>query len=274
MTKQLQAAIDAAWDKRESINAQSQGETRDAVDAALELLDAGKARVAEPTPGGWQVNQWLKKAVLLSFRLSAMAEIPGGPGGAAWWDKVDSKFKGWDAARFAAAGFRAVPGSIVRKGAYIAPNAVLMPSFVNLGAYVGEGTMIDTWATVGSCAQIGKNVHISGGTGIGGVLEPLQAGPVIIEDDCFIGARSEVAEGVVVERGAVISMGVFIGASTKIVDRLSGAIVYGRVPAYSVVVPGTLPARDGGPSLACAVIVKRVDEKTRSKTSINELLRD
>ena len=275
MTNQLQAAIDAAWDKRESIGTDTKGEIRDSVDAALGLLDAGEARVAEPVEtGGWKVNQWLKKAVLLSFRLNAMAEIPGGPGGAAWWDKVDSKFKGWDAGRFTAAGFRAVPGAIVRKGAYIAPNAVLMPSFVNLGAYVGEGTMIDTWATVGSCAQIGKNVHISGGTGIGGVLEPLQAGPVIIEDDCFIGARSEVAEGVVVERGAVISMGVFIGASTKIVDRLSGAIVYGRVPAYSVVVPGTLPARDGGPSLACAVIVKRVDEKTRSKTSINELLRD
>ena len=274
MTDQLQATIDAAWDKRESINAQTRGETREAVDMALELLDSGAARVAEPKGGGWQVNQWLKKAVLLSFRLNAMAEIPGGPGGAAWWDKVDSKFKGWDAKRFTEAGFRAVPGAIVRRGAFIAPGAVLMPSFVNLGAYVGEGTMIDTWATVGSCAQIGKNVHISGGTGIGGVLEPLQAGPVIIEDDCFIGARSEVAEGVVVERGAVISMGVFIGASTKIVDRLTGAIQYGRVPAYSVVVPGTLPARDGGPSLACAVIVKRVDEKTRSKTSINELLRD
>ena len=275
MTDQLQAVIEAAWDKRDSIGTDTTGEIRDSVDVALGLLDAGEARVATPTDSGaWQVNQWLKKAVLLSFRLNAMAEIPGGPGGAPWWDKVDSKFKGWDAARFAAAGFRAVPGAIVRKGAYIAPNAVLMPSFVNLGAYVGEGTMIDTWATVGSCAQIGRNVHISGGTGIGGVLEPLQAGPVIIEDDCFIGARSEVAEGVVVERGAVISMGVFIGASTKIVDRLSGAISYGRVPAYSVVVPGTLPARDGGPSLACAVIVKRVDEKTRSKTSINELLRD
>ena len=275
MTDQLQPVIDAAWDKRESIGTDTKGATRDAIDAALDLLDSGQARVAEPVEGGgWKVNQWLKKAVLLSFRLNAMAEIPGGPGGAMWWDKVPSKFGGWDAARFAAAGFRAVPGAIVRKGAYIAPNAVLMPSFVNLGAYVGEGTMIDTWATVGSCAQIGRNVHISGGTGIGGVLEPLQAGPVIIEDDCFIGARSEVAEGVVVERGAVISMGVFLGASTKIVDRLSGAIIYGRVPAYSVVVPGTLPARDGGPSLACAVIVKRVDEKTRSKTSINELLRD
>ncbi|MCY7271869.1 MAG: 2,3,4,5-tetrahydropyridine-2,6-dicarboxylate N-succinyltransferase [Sphingomonas bacterium] len=274
MTDQLQATIEAAWDKRESIGSDTNGATREAVDAALELLDSGKARVAEPSEGGWKVNQWLKKAVLLSFRLNAMAEIPGGPGGSAWWDKVPSKFAGWNKDRFAAAGFRAVPGAIVRKGAFIAPNAVLMPSFVNLGAYVGEGTMIDTWATVGSCAQIGRNVHISGGTGIGGVLEPLQAGPVIIEDDCFIGARSEVAEGVVVERGAVISMGVFLGASTKIVDRITGAVIYGRVPAYSVVVPGTLPARDGGPSLACAVIVKRVDEKTRSKTSINELLRD
>jgi len=274
MTDQLQPVIEAAWDKRESISPDTRGAIRDAVEAALELLDSGSARVAEPVDDGWKVNQWLKKAVLLSFRLNAMTEIPGGPGGAAWWDKVPSKFAGWDAARFAAAGFRAVPGAIVRKGAFIAPGAVLMPSFVNLGAYVGEGTMIDTWATVGSCAQIGRNVHISGGTGIGGVLEPLQAGPVIIEDDCFIGARSEVAEGVVVERGAVISMGVFLGASTKIVDRLTGAVSFGRVPAYSVVVPGTLPARDGGPSLACAVIVKRVDEKTRSKTSINELLRD
>ena len=274
MIEQLQSVIDQAWEQRDTISATTTGDVREAVDAALELLDSGQARVAEPVADGWQVNQWLKKAVLLSFRLNAMREIPGGPGGAAWWDKVPSKFAGWDAAKFSAAGFRAVPGAIVRKGAFIAPNAVLMPSFVNLGAYVGEGAMIDTWATVGSCAQIGRNVHISGGTGIGGVLEPLQAGPVIIEDDCFIGARSEVAEGVVVERGAVISMGVFIGASTKIVDRLTGAIQYGRVPAYSVVVPGTLPARDGGPSLACAVIVKRVDEKTRSKTSINELLRD
>jgi 2,3,4,5-tetrahydropyridine-2-carboxylate N-succinyltransferase len=274
MTDQIKATIEQAWDKRESIGAATTGDVRDAVEAALDLLDSGEARVAEPVDGGWQVNQWLKKAVLLSFRLNAMEAITGGPGGAPWWDKVPSKFAGWDAARFSAAGFRAGPGAIVRRGAFIAPNAVLMPSFVNLGAYVGEGTLIDTWATVGSCAQIGRNVHISGGTGIGGVLEPLQAGPVIIEDDCFIGARSEVAEGVVVERGAVISMGVFLGASTKIVDRLTGAVIYGRVPAYSVVVPGTLPARDGGPSLACAVIVKRVDEKTRSKTSINELLRD
>ena len=281
MTEQLQKVIDLAWEQRDTISAATIGGVRDSVEAALELLDSGRARVAEPVNGGWQVNQWLKKAVLLSFRLTEMQMIESTPAyrGATWmpgpwWDKVPSKFAGWDAARFAAAGFRAVPGAIVRKGAFIAPNAVLMPSFVNLGAYVGEGTMIDTWATVGSCAQIGKNVHISGGTGIGGVLEPLQAGPVIIEDDCFIGARSEVAEGVVVERGAVISMGVFLGASTKIVDRTSGSVSYGRVPAYSVVVPGTLPAKDGGPSLACAVIVKTVDEKTRSKTGINELLRD
>ena len=270
----LKATIDGAWDDRESISSETSGAVREAVDAAIAVLDSGEARVAEKIDGAWTVHQWLKKAVLLSFRLNAMAIIPGGPGGAPWWDKVDSKFAGWDAARFAAAGFRAVPGSIVRRGAYIAPGAVLMPSFVNLGARVGEGTMIDTWATVGSCAQIGRNVHISGGTGIGGVLEPLQAGPVIIEDDCFIGARSEVAEGVVVEQGAVISMGVFLGASTKIVDRASGEVIYGRVPAYSVVVPGTMPSDKGGPSLACAVIVKRVDEKTRSKTSINELLRD
>ena len=228
----------------------------------------------ERAPDGWTVNQWLKKAVLLSFRLTPMEAIGGGPGGAHWWDKVPSKFAGWDANRFAGAGFRAVPGAIVRRGAFIGKGAVLMPSFVNIGAYVDEGTMIDTWATVGSCAQIGKNVHISGGTGIGGVLEPLQAGPVIIEDNCFIGARSEVAEGVIVEEGAVLSMGVFIGASTKIVDRASGEIHMGRVPAYSVVVPGTLPGKDGGPGLACAVIVKRVDARTRSKTSINELLRD
>ncbi|MEO7814346.1 MAG: 2,3,4,5-tetrahydropyridine-2,6-dicarboxylate N-succinyltransferase [Sphingomicrobium sp.] len=270
---ELQSIIDGAWEQRDSLDRDC-ATLRQSVEDALELLDSGQARVAEPTADGWQVNQWLKKAVLLSFRLNPMAEIPGGPGGAAWWDKVPSKFAGWDAARFTQAGFRAVPGAIVRKGAFIAPNAVLMPSFVNLGAYVGEGAMIDTWATVGSCAQIGRNVHISGGTGIGGVLEPLQAGPVIIEDDCFIGARSEVAEGVVVERGAVISMGVFLGASTKIVDRATGEVMYGRVPAYSVVVPGTLPAKDGGPSLACAVIVKTVDARTRSKTGINELLRD
>jgi len=274
MTDQLAATIDAAWEARDTIAPTTRGEVRDAVEAALGLLDRGEARVAHKVDGAWQVNQWLKKAVLLSFRLNAMAEIPGGPGGAPWWDKVDSKFLGWDAKRFGAAGFRAVPGSIVRRGAYIAPGAVLMPSFVNLGAYVGEGAMIDTWATVGSCAQIGRNVHISGGAGIGGVLEPLQAGPVIIEDDCFVGARSEVAEGVVVEQGAVLSMGVFLGASTKIVDRASGEVMYGRVPAYSVVVPGAMPSDKGGPSLACAVIVKRVDERTRSKTSINELLRD
>jgi 2,3,4,5-tetrahydropyridine-2-carboxylate N-succinyltransferase len=269
----LQTVIDEAWESRDSIDPDSTA-LRTAVADAIEQLDSGRERVAQPREGGWQVNQWLKKAVLLSFRLNPMARIEGGPGGAAWWDKVPSKFAGMDDADFAAAGFRAVPGAIVRRGAYIAPGAVLMPSFVNIGAYVGEGTMVDTWATVGSCAQIGRNVHISGGTGIGGVLEPLQAGPVIIEDDCFIGARSEVAEGVVVERGSVISMGVFLGASTKIVDRASGAVSYGRVPPYSVVVPGTLPGKDGGPSLACAVIVKTVDERTRSKTGINELLRD
>jgi len=274
MTADLQRAIDAAWDARDSLGVATRGEVRDSVDSAIRLLDAGEARVAEKGADGWTVNQWLKKAVLLSFRLNPMAAISGGPGGAMWWDKVPSKFLGWGAPEFERAGFRAVPGSIVRRGAYIGRNAVLMPSFVNIGAHVGEGTMIDTWATVGSCAQIGRNVHISGGTGIGGVLEPLQAGPVIVEDDCFIGARSEVAEGVVVEQGAVISMGVFIGASTKIVDRASGEVIYGRVPAYAVVVPGTLPGKDGGPGLACAVIVKRVDAKTRSKTGINELLRD
>ena len=274
MSDGLQATIDAAWLERESIGPSARGETRQAVDAAIAALDSGAARIAEQVDGHWVVHQWLKKAVLLSFRLNPMELIPGGPGTGNWWDKVPSKFAGWGAAEFEAAAFRAVPGAIVRRGAYIAPGAVLMPSFVNIGARVGEGAMIDTWATVGSCAQIGRNVHISGGTGIGGVLEPLQAGPVIIEDDCFIGARSEVAEGVVVEQGAVISMGVFIGASTKIVDRASGEVIYGRVPAYAVVVPGTLPAKNGGPSLACAVIVKRVDEKTRSKTSINELLRD
>jgi 2,3,4,5-tetrahydropyridine-2,6-dicarboxylate N-succinyltransferase len=253
---------------------------RDAVEAALDLLDRGKARVAERGQNGdWRVNQWLKKAVLLSFRLNDMSVIVGGPGKAAWWDKVASKFDGWDAARFREAGFRAVPNCVVRRSAYIAPGVVLMPSFVNLGAYVDSGSMIDTWATVGSCAQIGKNCHISGGAGIGGVLEPLQAGPVIVEDNCFIGARSEVAEGVIVREGSVLSMGVFIGASTRIVDRETGATFQGEVPAYSVVVPGSLPGRptkDGGaaPSLYCAVIVKRVDEKTRAKTSINELLRD
>ena len=271
---QLQTVIEQAWDERDSIGPGSVGDARTAVDQALALLDSGEARIAEQVDGQWLVHQWLKKAVLLSFRLQPMEMIGGGPGGAHWWDKVASKFAGWSEAEFKAAGFRAVPGAIVRRGAFIAPGAVLMPSFVNIGARVGEGAMIDTWATVGSCAQIGRNVHISGGAGIGGVLEPLQAGPVIIEDDCFIGARSEVAEGVVVERGAVLSMGVFLGASTKIVDRATGEVVYGRVPAYSVVVPGSLPAANGGPSLACAVIVKRVDERTRSKTAINELLRD
>ncbi|HWL03355.1 MAG TPA: 2,3,4,5-tetrahydropyridine-2,6-dicarboxylate N-succinyltransferase [Xanthobacteraceae bacterium] len=279
-TADLEKTIDAAFEQRAEIGAATQGAVRDAVEAALGLLDSGKARVAERRADGtWQVNQWLKKAVLLSFRLNDMTQIAGGPGGAAWWDKVDSKFAGWGDGEFKQAGFRAVPGSFVRRAAYIAPNVVLMPSFVNLGAYVDEGTMIDTWSTVGSCAQIGKNCHISGGVGIGGVLEPLQAGPVIIEDNCFIGARSEVAEGVIVREGAVLSMGVFLGASTKIVDRDSGEVFVGEVPAYSVVVPGSLPGKplkngQPGPSLACAVIVKRVDEKTRSKTSINELLRD
>ena len=274
MIDNLEATIDAAWEQRDTIGSDTKGEVRQAVDAALAALDSGEARIAEKVGDEWQVHQWLKKAVLLSFRLNAMEMIGGGPGNAHWWDKVPSKFAGWSDKDFQAAGFRAVPGAIVRHGAYVAPAAVLMPSFVNIGARVGEGTMVDTWATVGSCAQIGRNVHISGGAGIGGVLEPLQAGPVIIEDDCFIGARSEVAEGVIVQQGAVLSMGVFLGASTKIVDRATGEIMYGRVPAYSVVVPGTLPAKDGGPSLACAVIVKRVDAQTRSKTAINELLRD
>jgi 2,3,4,5-tetrahydropyridine-2-carboxylate N-succinyltransferase len=272
--------IDAAFDRRDEIGPATQGSVREAVEAALDLLDRGAARVAEKAAGGgWHVNQWLKKAVLLSFRLNDMSVFPGGPGRAVWWDKVPSKFDGWGAERFRAAGFRAVPGCVVRRSAYIAPGVVLMPSFVNLGAYVDSGSMIDTWATVGSCAQIGKNCHISGGAGIGGVLEPLQAEPVIVENNCFIGARSEVAEGVIVREGAVLSMGVFIGASTKIVDRASGEIFQGEVPPYAVVVPGSLPGKprpDGAPtpSLACAVIVKRVDEKTRAKTSINELLRD
>jgi len=278
-TADLQTTIDAAWEDRDSITIDTTGAVRDAVDAALSLLDSGEARVAEKTGDAWQVNQWLKKAVLLSFRLNDMAPISGGPGGGTWFDKVASKFQGWDDARFRDAGFRAVPNCIVRQSAHIAPGVILMPSFVNLGASVDSGTMVDTWATVGSCAQIGKNCHISGGAGIGGVLEPLQAGPVIIEDNCFIGARSEVAEGVIVEEGAVLSMGVYIGASTKIIDRATGEVLYGRVPAYSVVVPGSVPGRDlddgtPGPGLYCAVIVKRVDEKTRSKTSINELLRD
>jgi 2,3,4,5-tetrahydropyridine-2-carboxylate N-succinyltransferase len=271
---ELEPLIDELWEKRDSLRPDADVQVRKVVEWAIGLMDAGEVRVAEKRGGEWVVNQWLKKAVLLSFRVNPMEAIPGGPGGANWWDKVPSKFAGWGEKEFAAAAFRAVPGAIVRRGAYIAPGAVLMPSFVNIGARVGEGTMVDTWATVGSCAQIGRNVHISGGAGIGGVLEPLQAGPVIIEDDCFIGARSEVAEGVIVERGSVLSMGVFLGASTKIVDRSTGEVRYGRVPEYSVVVPGTLPAKDGGPALACAVIVKRVDERTRSKTSINELLRD
>jgi 2,3,4,5-tetrahydropyridine-2,6-dicarboxylate N-succinyltransferase len=275
----LAKTIDDAFEARNDVSPTTKGAVRDAVETALELLDNGQVRVAEKNGGKWQVNQWLKKAVLLSFRLNDMGPISGGPGSANWWDKVPSKFEGWGENRFKAAGFRAVPGSIVRRSAYIAPNVVLMPSFVNLGAHVGEGTMVDTWATVGSCAQIGKHVHLSGGVGIGGVLEPLQAGPVIIEDNCFIGARSEVVEGVVVREGSVLSMGVFISASTKIVDRETGEVFIGEVPAYSVVVPGAMPGKpmkNGqlGPSLYCAVIVKRVDAQTRSKTSINELLRD
>ncbi len=275
----LEQTIEALWDDRDSLSPATTGDARDAVIAALNLLDSGERRVAEKVDGHWQVNQWLKKAVLLSFRINDMEAIPGGPGGAPWWDKVPSKFEGWDETRFREAGFRAVPGSIVRRGAHIAKNVVLMPSFVNLGASVGEGTMVDTWATVGSCAQIGKNVHLSGGVGIGGVLEPLQAGPVIIEDNCFIGARSEVVEGVVVEEGAVLAMGVFLSSTSKIIDRATGEIFVGRVPSYSVVVPGALPGKplpDGtpGPSLSCAVIVKRVDAQTRAKTAINELLRD
>lgn len=280
MSSQLQSIIETAFDNRAEVNFETGGEIRHAVNEALALLDAGEARVAEPgADGNWTVNQWLKKAVLLSFRLNDMTAIPGAPGGAHWWDKVPSKFEGWGEGEFRAAGFRAVPGAIVRRSAFIAPNVVLMPSFVNLGARVDSGSMVDTWATVGSCAQIGKNVHLSGGVGIGGVLEPLQAGPVIIEDDCFIGARSEVVEGVIVRRGSVLSMGVFISATTKIVDRATGEIFVGEVPAYSVVVPGALPGKplpngQPGPSLYCAVIVKRVDEQTRSKTSINDLLRD
>lgn len=276
----LSAMIESAFDRREAVNHDTDGEIREAVNKALELLDTGAARVAEKgADGSWRVNQWLKKAVLLSFRLNDMQAIPGGPGGATWWDKVPSKFSGWDEARFRAAGFRAVPGAIVRHSAFIGKNAILMPSFVNLGAYVDESTMVDTWVTVGSCAQIGKHVHLSGGVGIGGVLEPLQAGPVIIEDNCFIGARSEIVEGVVVGEGSVISMGVFIGQSTKIVDRTTGEIHIGKVPPYSVVVSGSLPGKplpngEPGPNLYCAVIVKRVDEQTRSKTSINDLLRD
>ncbi|AWM87963.1 2,3,4,5-tetrahydropyridine-2,6-dicarboxylate N-succinyltransferase [Microvirga sp. 17 mud 1-3] len=275
----LARTVDNAWEDRANVSPGTKGAVRDAVEEAISLLDSGKARVAEKVGGEWQVHQWLKKAVLLSFRLNDMEVIKGGPGEATWWDKVPSKFAGWGENRFRDAGFRAVPNCTVRRGAYIAPGVVLMPSFVNLGAYVDEGTMVDTWATVGSCAQIGKNVHLSGGVGIGGVLEPLQANPTIIEDNCFIGARSEVVEGVVVGEGSVLSMGVFISASTKIIDRNTGEVFVGKVPPYSVVVPGSLPGKplpDGtpGPSLYCAVIVKRVDAQTRAKTGINELLRD
>ncbi|KAF0119511.1 MAG: 2 3 4 5-tetrahydropyridine-2-carboxylate N-succinyltransferase [Xanthobacteraceae bacterium] len=276
---QLQSVIETAFDNRADVNASTRGEIRDAVETALNLLDSGTLRVASKETGAWVVHQWLKKAVLLSFRLNDMTTIAGGPGGSSWWDKVPSKFDGWGAAEFGKAGFRAVPNCVVRRSAFIAKNVVLMPSFVNLGAYVDEGTMVDTWATVGSCAQIGKNVHLSGGVGIGGVLEPLQANPTIIEDNCFIGARSEVVEGVVVGEGSVISMGVFLSSSTKIVDRQTGEIHVGRVPPYSVVVSGSLPGKalpgeNWGPSTYCAVIMKTVDEKTRSKTGINELLRD
>ncbi|WP_295962658.1 2,3,4,5-tetrahydropyridine-2,6-dicarboxylate N-succinyltransferase [uncultured Bartonella sp.] len=277
---QLESIIEKAFDEREKVNILTKGEIREAVDHVLDLLDKGELRVAErETNGKWKVHQWLKKAVLLSFRLNAMGLISGGPDQSSWWDKVPSKFDGWNADNFEKAGFRAVPNAIVRRSAYIAPSVVLMPSFVNIGAYVGEGTMVDTWATVGSCAQIGKHVHLSGGAGIGGVLEPLQAGPTIIEDNCFIGARSEVVEGCIVREGAVLGMGVFIGKSTKIVDRATGKITYGEVPPYSVVVAGTMPGKpfpngEAGPNLYCAVIVKRVDEKTRSKTSVNDLLRD
>jgi 2,3,4,5-tetrahydropyridine-2,6-dicarboxylate N-succinyltransferase len=280
----LETIIDAAFEDRTSIDASTEGVVPDAVDAVLNLLDRGKLRVAEKIegasgPGSWKVNQWLKKAVLLSFRVHGMAAIPGGPGGTSWWDKVPSKFAGWGADEHAAAGFRSVPNCVVRRGAYIAPDVILMPSFVNLGAYVDRGTMVDTWATIGSCAQIGKNVHLSGGVGIGGVLEPVQANPTIIEDDCFIGARSEIVEGVIVGQGSVIAMGTFISASTKIIDRTTGEVRVGFVPPYSVVVSGNLPGKplpDGtpGPSLYCAVIVKTVDARTRSKTSINELLRE
>lgn len=276
----LEKTIETAFEERETISTATRGAARDAIQAALDLLDRGVVRVAErQADGTWHVNQWLKKAVLLSFRLNPMEIIKGGPGQAVWWDKVPSKFAGWSAIDFEKAGFRAVPSSIVRRSAYVAPGAVLMPSFVNVGAYVDSGTMVDTWASVGSCAQIGKNVHLSGGVGIGGVLEPMQARPTIIEDNCFIGARSEVVEGCVVREGSVLGMGVFIGQSTKIVDRATGEVFYGEVPANSVVVAGTMPGKNvpgenWGPSLYCAVIVKRVDARTRSKTSINELLRD
>ena len=276
----LEKTIEAAFDNRDSVNTSTRGEVRDAVNEALNLLDSGKARVATRGEDGiWTVHQWLKKAVLLSFRLNAMEIVKGGPGESSWWDKVPSKFDGWSALEFEKSGFRAVPNCVVRRSAYIAPGVVLMPSFVNLGAYVGENSMVDAWATVGSCAQIGKNVHLSGGVGIGGVLEPMQAGPTIIEDNCFIGARSEVVEGCIIREGSVLGMGVYIGKSTKIVNRATGEITYGEVPPYSVVVAGTLPGKpfpngEPGPSLYCAVIVKTVDERTRSKTGINELLRD
>ncbi|ETA53926.1 2,3,4,5-tetrahydropyridine-2,6-dicarboxylate N-succinyltransferase [Ponticoccus alexandrii] len=271
---QLETAIEAAWEARDTITPATTGEARDAIEETLNALDSGKLRVAEKQASGdWHVNQWAKKAVLLGFRVKDMEEQSGGPQGSGWWDKVDSKFKGWGAEDWKTAGFRAVPNCVVRRSAYIAPGAVLMPSFVNLGAYVGEGTMVDTWATVGSCAQIGKGVHLSGGVGIGGVLEPMQAGPTIIEDNCFIGARSEVVEGCIVREGSVLGMGVYIGKSTKIVDRETGEVTYGEVPPYSVVVSGSMPTKNNL-NLYCAVIVKRVDEKTRSKTGINELLRD
>jgi 2,3,4,5-tetrahydropyridine-2-carboxylate N-succinyltransferase len=277
----LEKTIDAAFDNRDNVNTTTRGEVRDAVEEVLNLLDAGKVRAAtRGADGVWAVHQWVKKAVLLSFRLNAMEIVKNGPGNAVWWDKVPSKFDGWSASEFEAAGFRAVPSCVVRRSAYVAPGAVLMPSFVNLGAYVGANTMVDTWATVGSCAQIGANVHLSGGVGIGGVLEPLQAGPTIIEDNCFIGARSEVVEGCIVREGSVLGMGVFIGKSTRIVDRATGEIMYGEVPPYSVVVAGSMPSSGvmgngaAAPNLYCAVIVKRVDEQTRSKTGINELLRD
>ena len=273
MTAELSRIIDEAWEGRDAITPATRGPAREAVEEALSGLDAGRLRVAEKFQREWHVHQWLKKAVLLSFRLMEMSIVEGGPAGAPWWDKIESKFLGWTGERFRSAGFRAVPGAVVRRSAYIAKGAVLMPSFVNVGAHVGENTMVDTWATVGSCAQIGRNCHISGGVGIGGVLEPVQASPVIIEDDCFLGARSEVAEGVIVGEGSVLSMGVYLGQSTKIVDRATGEVHYGRVPAYSVVVPGSLPQGQDRPSLYCAVIVKQVDARTRAKTSINELLR-
>jgi 2,3,4,5-tetrahydropyridine-2,6-dicarboxylate N-succinyltransferase len=278
MSHGLSRAIEAAWEARDGLSASSPGPHRAAVEAVLDALDNGALRAAEKIDGAWKVNEWVKKAILLSFRLNDMKIIEGAPGGAVWWDKIDSKFTGWDAARFCAAGFRVVPGAIVRRSAFIAKGAVLLPCFVNVGAHVGEGTMVDTWSTIGSCAQIGANCHISGGAGIGGVLEPLQATPTIIEDNCFIGARAEVAEGVIVGEGSVLSMGVFLSASTRIIDRTTGEVHMGKVPPYSVVVSGSMPSgslgKSNGPNLYCAVIVKRVDEKTRAKTSINELLRD